>query len=114
MLAPRNGSLPVAGQTFRLQLSSLPNPSTAVLAIGFAMQPPIHLLSLGMPGCSLLAAPEITQLAVPGAGSANWDLPLPGSSAIVGFAFYLQGFALDRPANPFGATVSNGAAAIIG
>ena len=47
-------------------------------------------------------------------GLATWPLSIPTGPDLLGFPFFTQSFHVDPPANPFGATLSNGLAHTIG
>jgi len=100
------GTLPWLGETFVL---ALPSASATALLLGASRTAwgpaplPLPLGGVGMPGCTLLTSIDLT---FPLAGNAA-ALPIPGSIALVGQAFYVQGIVADPVANPLGAVTSN-------
>jgi hypothetical protein len=113
------GRSPTLGGTLAANLGNLPH-SFALVAMGFSdtasgtTQLPLALAPYGMPGCSLLVAPDAVALALGSQGNATWQLSIPFVTALAGLQFYLQAFALDPAANAAGATVSNGLAYRVG
>ena len=69
---------------------------------------PLDLTPLGMPGCPLLAAPQVALLLQNSGGIASAVLPIPAATSLLGAAFYAQGIVTDQPANALGVVVSNG------
>jgi hypothetical protein len=67
-----------------------------------------------MPGCRLLVSIEVFLPLLNFSGTANLDLPIPDTPALLGAAFHVQGMAVDPPASAFGVTMSNGCRAVIG
>lgn len=118
-LAAIGGSRPQLGGLFQAQLSNLPA-NVGLVATGFSDQfagpvpLPLDLSGLGMPGCQLLADPQVVQLVIGQNQIAVWPWALPANVAYLGLRFYQQGFALDAAANPTGLTASNGVAGRIG
>jgi hypothetical protein len=119
LLSPSPGSTSRLGGVAAAHLDNLPH-SFALVAMGFSdtatgtTQLPLALAPYGMPGCSLLVAPDAVALALGSQGNATWQLSIPFVTALAGLQFYLQAFALDPAANAAGATVSNGLAYRVG
>ena len=112
---------PVLGTTFDIELLAVPANALAAMTIGFSATTwsggalPASLASLGMPGCTLFASPEIPfTTPATAAGRATLSLPLPNVAAFAGIEFFVQGIALDPGTNPLGAVVSNAGAGVIG
>ncbi len=113
------GAKPVLGATFTLQVDHLPL-GLAVVGFGasltnFGTLPlPFDLGLIGMPGCTLLAAPEVSILvsSASSVGTASWNIP--NSPSHFGFRFYNQALVLDPIANAAGFVVSNAAAGQLG
>ncbi len=109
---------PVVGATFNLEISNLPF-GIALVGTGFSnttyngLPLPLPLDALGMPNCTLWAAPEVLT-AVVGSPLAPWSLVIPGSPTLYGLQFFNQAFSLDAAANSLGITASNAAAAVLG
>ncbi|MEM7205945.1 MAG: SGNH/GDSL hydrolase family protein [Planctomycetota bacterium] len=119
-LVASGGSRPVLGTTLQLQLTVIPGGLAKAGAVGASDatalgQPlPLSLTAAGLTGCHLLVSPDLV-VPLPAAGSlATWPLPIPNQPSLVGTWFYLQGIAVQPPANPAGVVLSNGGAARIG
>ncbi len=104
------------GSTLRMELVSLPTNEGAILLLGSsrtnwgAAKLPVKLDPLGMTGCELLVPNEVPFPAKVSGGRASWNLAIPNDSKLLSAEFFLQGFALAKGSNPFGAITSNGAA----
>jgi trimeric autotransporter adhesin len=74
------------------------------------------VLPLALPGCSLLATPDLLQLVVPQAGRASLSLTIPKASALVGMMLFQQAVTFEL--SPFGnltsVTSSNGLQVTVG
>jgi hypothetical protein len=68
---------------------------------------PIDLGPLGMPGCALHVAPDITIPVFNVNGSADVTINLPNEPRMIGMRFYDQALTLDPTANALGAVLSN-------
>ena len=75
---------------------------------------PLDLGLLGMNGCSLLISPDAAFPLVNQGGRASWSTQLPAAPRLIGSSFFVQGMVVDPGANPFGATTTNAAEAVIG
>jgi hypothetical protein len=116
-LQAANGSLPVAGSQFNVQVSGMPWNTPAFMFMGtsntsYGGAPlPFDLAPIGAPGC-VLRAPGTYLFGVPnvlGTGLWNYSIPyLPGQ------VFYNQAIIFDPAANSLGLTVSNVGEAVIG
>ena len=116
-LQAANGSLPVAGSQFNVQVSGMPWNTPAFMFMGtsntsYGGAPlPFDLAPIGAPGC-ILRAPGTFLFGVPnvlGTGLWNYSIPyLPGQ------VFYNQAIIFDPAANSLGLTVSNVGEAVIG
>ena len=69
-----------------------------------------------MTGCMLLQSSEAAAepTTITGPGTANFSVPLPSITGLIGLQVYLQGWAVAPGANPRGAIVSNGVSWLIG
>ena len=114
---------PVYGKTFTTTLSRLQTAPAAgpFIAVGMSNQQwgaiklPLDLGILGLPGCKLLVGADVTLPLKNSAGSARFDLAIPGKNPwLLGKNLYLQGLALDLKANPLGVALSNAGKATIG
>ena len=109
---------PAIGQTFSLTIGNIPL-GVALVGFGFSntayngLPLPLPLDTLGMPGCSLLASPDILT-PVFGLPTASGSLSVPNTLTLYGLPFFNQAFALDATANALGITTSNAGAAIVG
>jgi hypothetical protein len=75
---------------------------------------PLGLATSGMPGCTLNTSIDIATLVVGSSGRAEDMLAIPYDPLLVGAHFYEQALVLDPVANPFGAVMSDAAAAVVG
>ncbi|MBL8755521.1 MAG: hypothetical protein JNK15_19645 [Planctomycetes bacterium] len=109
---------PTVGTTFDVDIGNLPF-GIALLGMGFSdasyngLPLPLPLDGLGMPNCTLWAAPEVL-LPVTGSPTATWSLSIPAAPSLHGLPFFQQAFALDQAANALGITASNAAAGVLG
>lgn len=116
------GSLPRPGSTLQIAIGNLPNVATVCVPfLGFnnqsvgGMPLPMNLTAYGMPGCTLYTDVFFSAFVVGTAGTANWSVPIPSLSSMIGTHFYLQALAFDAQAqNPARRTVTNAADATIG
>jgi hypothetical protein len=108
------GSRPMFGTTMTVDITNAPF-GIAVVGFGFsntmsgALPLPFDLTILGMTGCSLLADPLVTDVAVGVPTTASYGLVIPLDTSLFGTVLYEQAFPLDVAANPFGFTASNAA-----
>lgn len=121
LLAAAPGSLPRLGSTLTMQLSVLPAPAVVVFGVlglsntSFVGAPlPRSLGVLGMNGCTQYVSFDLGLSLPAAAGAANWPLALPNNLALLGLRVYAQSLVPDGGVNPFGATVSNAAAIVVG
>lgn len=116
----RNGSLPQIGTTFGIELTAMPAPGVAFMAVGFSntvwagLPLPLDLGALGMFGCQLrqdlFDATAITSTS----GTASWSLAIPNQTSLLGAQFFNQAMVADLAANAFGAVLSNSMRAVLG
>jgi hypothetical protein len=120
VLAASGGHRPWLGEAFGVTLGSLPQATVAVLWVGGSrsswgsLRLPLALWSAGMPGCDLLVSPDEWLSMVITGGSATRIFYLPADPALLGAEFHNQALVVDPPANPLGATVTNGGLGTIG
>lgn len=113
-LALTPAALPTIGTTARATLTNVPA-SLAFVALGwsrtaFGPYPlPLGLGGYGLTGCDLLQSAEAAAqpVAFTGAGTANYNLPLPNLSGLIGLRVYLQGWAYAPGVNVASTIVSN-------
>ena len=120
-LRPEARSLPVLGESFKMQILGLPSTTTAgLMALGRsktrfgAVALPLDLSSIGMKGCSLYSSFDIQFIFPIQLGLGSFTLPVPYWGQIKGSKAYLQAFGLDRAANAAGLVSSNGLEMVIG
>lgn len=121
-LSPRAGSRPVLGAPFLLRFANLPpSPLSPVFAcVGFDDQSwggtplPFDATAIGLTGCSLRIAPPIIDQLPNQGGTADWDIPIPITTALDGSVFFVQGVVLANGANPGGALLSDSGRGVIG
>ncbi|MEZ6037776.1 MAG: hypothetical protein R3F29_09870 [Planctomycetota bacterium] len=104
-------SLPWRDATFRSRAAGMQPNSIAVLATGFAplALPLQQLFPFALPGCDLLATPDVTSLALTGIGAFDVELFLPASSVWLGQQLRQQviGVELDAAGQLTGLSSSN-------
>lgn len=107
------------GDTMSVDATSLPT-SVALLAMGFSDQSygatalPVDLSPLGMPGCSLRAAPEALLFASGSNNRTTFQLPIPQATALLGVVFFQQVMAPAPGANALGMLVSGSMRGTVG
>lgn len=105
-LQPAAYHVPYVGMPFRVDLYALPYGQPALLAFGSSRTNwngaplPASLAPIGMPGCSLLVAPDGLVPATGSGAQASLTIAVPNQATLVGLPFYLQGFALAPGSNP--------------
>ena len=118
----RSDSLPWTGDDLDLVLEGLP-PSRLAVPFGLLGVSdevigngtlPVDLGAIGMTGCMLWVSTEFDFTLENRFGTARWTFSIPNDVGLVGQRFFVQALVLDSPANPFGAIVTNAAAATIG
>ena len=109
-----NNGLPVPGLSYDLTVSDALGNAFALLVSGQSEQAvPVPLP--GAPGCNLLIASEVIDLAVTNAaGNASSTIGVPNNSGLIGLELYHQWAILDAPANALGIVVSDAGRATIG
>ncbi len=103
-------TLPWTGSVLRTVASGLPGNGIAVVVFGATgLQVPLApALPIALPGCDLLASPDVLDARVVGA-QVTIDLPIPDLAGLAGFALHQQvvAFAIDAQGNLVEATSSN-------
>lgn len=109
------------GRTQGFRLAFGPKSSVAILNLGLSsrhwgsIRLPFDLSPFGAPGCHAYAEPLISLVTATGAtGFASIPLRHPNHRGLVGLRFYTQFVAIDRQANRWGATYTNGVATTLG
>jgi len=117
-----NNSLPIIGQTFRMEMSNVPTFSPCAGLLGFSntelngIPLPFDLAFLSMPGCNAYMSKDLNfQLPPPNnvLNTTAWDLAIPMDPVFLALHIYMQGLALEFGGTRF-ATVTNGVDARIG
>lgn len=122
VLEAADGSLPIAGRSFVVELRSLP---TGILNVVFgilgtsrtasgSLTLPFDLTTIGMNGCTLYVSTDDAVALTNRAGIATWALAIPADVSLYGARIYQQGFVMDPGANPLGAITTNAGRATIG
>jgi len=119
-LRTEGGRRPWLTDTLVVEASPVPATSAALLWLGasrtqwagFAL--PIDLAILGMPGCFLLAAPDVQFPAGASGRRVSWPLPVCACPELLGLSIFAQITASDPPANALGFVVSNGIELVLG
>ncbi len=76
---------------------------------------PLPLDGAGMPGCVVLASPDLSlALATDAAGALEVPLMVPADARFLGASIHLQAWIADAAANAFGLVVTNAATATLG
>jgi hypothetical protein len=85
-------ALPWIGSTFRARATGMPALGLVVAATGLTTQslPLSSLLPQGQPGCDLLVSPDLLDVLLPVAGTADSQLALPNTPSLVGQSFHHQ------------------------
>jgi arylsulfatase A-like enzyme len=113
-------TLPIIGSAFTGELRGSSGANAALLWMGFdraawrGVPLPLALDGLGLQGCALLAAPEITSSLPLAASTARWSFALPNDAALLGFEVELQGALADPTANSGGLALSAALYACVG
>jgi hypothetical protein len=112
---------PWIGGTARVELTSAPASTPALLVLGFSdsswngVPLPLPLAPQGAPLCQLLVGPDVfLATATTSTGGATVSLPVPGDPAAMGLRYFQQFVVYDPGANALGSTFSNGGAGIVG
>jgi trimeric autotransporter adhesin len=108
-------SLPWLGGRYRSRATGMPSTGLVLRLLGvspYAPQP----LTLGGPGCQQFVAGDALELQLPVAGICTFELPIPGSAALLGAAFGEQAVPLEfSPAGALlGLTSSNALTMTVG
>lgn len=98
---------PWLGSAVQVSTTGVPGGSFAMLVLGFGRDS-TPLGSQGMPGCTLLAQPMVTELMTTTGNSAQLSLGLPANPIHIGTLLDLQAFVFAPGANPIGVVNSNG------
>ncbi len=112
-------SLPRLGQSLVVGVDNLPV-SVAVMIVGLsrtvsAFGPlPLDVAPIGMPGCSARVSLDGAEVMLGASNAATWTFAIPNTPALACMQFFTQALVFDAPANPFGAVLSDAAAAVIG
>mgnify|MGYP007073200428 CR=1 FL=1 len=102
------------GFVSRMQIEHLPPNTAALLLLGssptdwWGMPLPLPLGGLGLTGCQLLVAPEITFGFGSGSGTALANFVVPPEPLLAASQLYMQVFFDQAAANPAGVAVSRG------
>jgi hypothetical protein len=110
-------ALPWSGGTFAARATGMPANGVAVRVLGLsALALPLPaVLPQGLPGCSLLASPDVLDAFVPAGGVLDTQLAIPAALPLVGAVVYTQVAALELGAGGIAAlTGTNGLALTIG
>lgn len=116
-LQPSQAALPRFGAQAVSTVTNVPAGRSAVMAIGLSdtiangIPLPLALDTLGMPRCVLYHDAAITSFSLCttiGPGIGQYSLQIPADHVFLGLPVFLQAWAHDFAANPFGLVVSNG------
>ncbi len=113
---PVDGAWARIGQTWEVELVSLPPGGAAVLWAGSsatrwgAATLPLDLAGIGMPGCALRVAMDVLLPLQRSGGTGRLVLQVPNDPSLAGIQVFTQAFASDPTANPKGIVASNGVA----
>ena len=121
-LAPVASQLPWVGESFDLEITSIPQAALNVPfgLIGFSKTSwesfnlPRDLAVHGMPGCTQYVSIDFSFILPRVGGVATWEIPIPNDPGVVGLAFYTQALVFDFGVNALGAVVSNAGEGVIG
>lgn len=111
----------LGNSTFSVDLLGGKANSAALIALGSSKTSwvkiplPLDMGPAGAPGCSLLSSVDLLiGMATTATGSATLPLPIPNDSRFTGLVFHSQWIVLDKLANKFGLTFSNGGTVSVG
>jgi hypothetical protein len=106
---------PVIGSTFNMVVTNI-DPTTVLqlLSLGTALNPPIDLTFIGMPGCSLHHNALILLTGVAAGGAFTQPFTVPNNASFLNAQLTAQGFPLTPGLNPFGFVSSNAVCMRIG
>jgi hypothetical protein len=113
------GVMPGLGSTLNVSINNLPL-SAAIMLTGFsrtasAFGPlPLNTAAFGAPGCSLRSSTEISLFVLGTGNTANWSLPIPLATGLVGLQLYNQAAVIDPGFNAAGVVLSDAAGMFIG
>lgn len=112
---------PRIGRSFTTEIAGLTTNSAVVIGLlGFSRTSwgtfalPLDLAVAGMPGCALLAAPDLLVPLTAQNGSARWSFSLPMDTALIGARFFEQALVPEASANAAGLLASDALRATIG
>jgi hypothetical protein len=85
-------SLPWTGAVFRSVATGMPSNALALSVLGFATAsiPLSSILPQGVPGCTLLAVPDLLELHIPATGLVPTQLAIPNTVVLAGQVFHQQ------------------------
>lgn len=112
-----NGSVPVPGGNFTLNLQNLPLlPTFEFCALGLPRTTARDLAPLGLPGCNWFVEEIYWVLVLQsnGSGSQTWSFVVPALANLRGLSMRMQGVVFDPTVNTTGATVSNALSLVFG
>jgi choice-of-anchor B domain-containing protein len=112
-----NNGLPILSQTYDVTLSHAVSSSAAFMLTGLSdsifQSTPLPAPIPGAPGCSVFAAPEVTELVITsGSGTASASFGVPNSVSYIGLELFHQWAVLDT-VNSVGIVVSGAGRATI-
>jgi hypothetical protein len=119
-LSATPGQLPWLGDQFALRVQNLPPGNSGLLWLGTSrttwgtLALPLDLSPIGMSGCALRVRPDFTVPFFNFTGSSVVSLGIPNDRSLLGVSFFTQALVVDRGANAFGATTSNGGESVFG
>lgn len=108
------------GHSGELEVFNLAPSQGVILCSGFSrtaagsLPLPHALQQYGMPGCSLLASPDVNVFLPVQGGLARWTFGVPAPPALLGASAFHQAFSLEPGANALGAINSRGGESRIG
>jgi len=106
--------LPRLGSAWAVRLRNLPTGPGTLAMFSFGLSNtnsvlgalPFPLAPLGMPGCVLLASPDVNLFAFANGGSAGAALAVPNQAWLMGLHLFAQGGVFDASANAAGLVLS--------
>ncbi|MBL9076377.1 MAG: hypothetical protein JNL08_02670 [Planctomycetes bacterium] len=110
-------SLPWNEASFRARATGLPAQAVAFTVYGFApLQLPLPLVfPEALPGCDLLATPDVLGLAVPAAGVLDTQISIVPTPSLVGLTFFHQVVSIEiAGSTPIAVTATNALALAVG
>jgi PKD repeat protein len=105
---------PVLGGAANIVIDNLPfNLAALVLGVN-RLNPPVPLVVIGMPGCSLHTSLDFIATLIGAGNTATFPFAIPNTATLVGAQIYTQAGSFDPGLNGFGFSTSDAAVLLVG